>query len=296
MKNRNWMAVAVAMMVGGTVVLVQTDAAARTAEAVVSFMARMGMGVASAENQAEATSPAGRSAVDYRWTGRMDAGASLEIKGLNGSIDAVAARGDEVVVTAEARARRSDPASVRIERVEHADGITFCAVYPTPEGREPNTCAPGSAGRMNNQRNDVQVDFRVAVPEGVTFVGRTVNGGVEAVGLRSDVRAFTVNGDVEVSTTGFAEAETVNGSIEASMGSTELRDGVEFSTVNGSIVLDLPDGIDAELDASWLNGSFESDIPFLLQGSLSKRSARGVLGDGGPRLELETVNGSIRIR
>lgn len=296
MKIRSLMPVAVAMVVGGTIVLVQTDGLARTVDAVAAFMDRVGIGVAFAGDPGEATTVTGQSADDYRWSGRLDAGGSLEIKGLNGSIDAVLARGDEVVVTAEARARRSDPASVRIERVEHDDGITFCAVYPTPDGREPNRCAPGSAGRMNNERNDVQVDFRIEVPEGVTFVGRTVNGGVEAVGLRSDVGAFTVNGDVEVSTTGFAEAETVNGSIEASMGSTDLRDGVEFSTVNGSIVLDLPDDIDAELDASWLNGSFESDIPFLLQGSVSKRSARGVLGDGGPELELETVNGSIRIR
>jgi hypothetical protein len=296
MKLRNWMPVAVAITIVGTVGLVQSGALARTVDAVWAFMGRIGIETVLAGDRGEATTVTGRSATDYQWSGRLDVGESLEIKGLNGSIDAVPARGDEVVVTAETRSRRSDPESVRIERVEHADGVTFCAVYPTPDGREPNRCAPGSQGRMNSEHNDVQVDFHIEVPEGVAFVGRTVNGGVEATGLRGDVGAFTVNGDVDVSTTGFAEAETVNGSIEASMGSSDLRDGVEFSTVNGSIVLDLPDDIDAELDASWLNGSFESDIPFLLQGSVSKRSARGVLGDGGPRLELETVNGSIRIR
>jgi len=149
---------------------------------------------------------------------------------------------------------------------------------------------------MNTERNDVQVDFRIEVPAGVAFIGRTVNGEVEAIGLRSDVVAASVNGDIEVATTGFAQAETVNGSIEASMGSSELREGAEFSTVNGSIDLDLPDDIDADIDASWLNGSFESDIPFLLEGRVSRRSAQGILGDGGAELELETVNGSIRIR
>lgn len=296
MKLRNSMVVLVALTIGGTIVIARTGGIGRTLHAVGDFVERFGVDAAFAGDPGEAARVSGESAVDYRWSGRLDAGQSLEIKGVNGSIDAVLADGDEVVVTAAARARRSDPASVRIERVAHDDGLTFCAVYPTPDGKERNWCGPGSSGRMNTERNDVRVEFRVEVPEGVAFVGRTVNGGVEAVGLRGDVRASSVNGDVEVSTTGFAEAKTVNGSIEASTGATDLRDGVEFSTVNGSIVLDLPDEIDADIDASWLNGSFESDIPFLLEGSVSRRSARGSLGDGGPRLVLETVNGSIRIR
>lgn len=296
MKSRNLMAVLVALTAAGAVLVTQTDALARTVEAVQSFVSRLGVEAAFAVDRGEGGATTAQAATDFRWSGRVAAGETLEIKGVNGSIEVAPADGDDVLVTAEAKARRSDPGSVRIERVEHAGGITFCAVYPTPEGRQENRCGPGSSGRMNTERNDVRVDFRVEVPEGVSFVGRTVNGDVEASGLRSDVTAVTVNGDVDVTTTGFAEAKTVNGSIDASMGSADLREGVSFSTVNGSITLDLPDDIDADLDASWLNGGFESDIPLLLEGRMSRRSARGVLGDGGPRLELETVNGSIRIR
>lgn len=296
MKSRNLMAVLVALTAAGAVLVARTDALAQTMDAVASFMSRVGVEAALAVDRGEGGATTAQAATDFRWSGRVAAGEALEIKGVNGSIEVAPADGDDVLVTAEATARRSDPGSVRIERVEHAGGITFCAVYPTPEGRQENRCGPGSSGRMNTERNDVRVDFRVEVPEGVSFVGRTVNGDVEAFGLRSDVTAVTVNGDVEVTTTGFAQAKTVNGSIDASMGSADFREGVSFSTVNGSITLDLPDDIDANLDASWLNGGFESDIPFLLEGRMSRRSARGVLGDGGPRLELETVNGSIHIR
>lgn len=235
------------------------------------------------------------SAQDFRWTGRMASGESLEIKGVNGSITVGPASGNEVEIVAEARGRKSDPDDVRVEMVEHEDGLTVCAVYPTPEGSRDNYCGVGSDGRMNTQNNDVQVHFEIRVPDGVDFIGRTVNGGVEALGLDSDVVAVTVNGDIEISTDGFAEAETVNGSIDATMGSA-IRRGVEFSTVNGSITLDLPDDVDASIDASWLNGSFESDIPFRVDGRLGRRSAEGALGAGGPELELSTVNGSIRIR
>ncbi len=291
MKLKNVMVVIAALTIGGTILVVQTGGLVQTLHAVEAFL-----GFDGGDSYANAAPVDGQSATDYRWSGRVAVGESVEIKGVNGTVEFVYAQGNEVVVTAEASARRSDPSTVRIERVEHGEGLTFCAVYPTPEGREENRCGPGNSGNMNTHRNDVQVDFRVEVPEGVTVIGRTVNGEVEATGLRSDVYAESVNGDIEISTTGFAQAETVNGSIEASMGSADFQSSVEFSTVNGSIDLDLPDDINADLDASWLNGSFESDIPFLLEGSMSKRSARGVLGNGGPELELQTVNGSIRIR
>ena len=298
MKLKNLIIAIAAVTAAGGVIVAQNGGVQRTAAAVASFFERFGIEAAFAVDQQDAPAVGlaeSQSATDYRWTGSLAAGRSLEIKGVNGSITVERAPGDEVVVTAEARARRSDPSAVRVERLEHGEGLTFCAVYPTPEGERANECAPGSSGRMSTHRNDVQVDFRIEVPAGVSFIGRTVNGGVEAIDLESDVVAVTVNGDIEISTTGFAEAETVNGSIEASMGS-DIREGVSFSTVNGSISLDLPDDINADIDASWLNGSFESDVPFLLEGRVSRRSARGMLGAGGPELELETVNGSIRIR
>jgi len=245
-------------------------------------------------NQGETRDAA--SAQSFRWAGRLAEGASLEIKGVNGDISATPASGSEVEVVAEARGRRSDPGTVRIERIEHEDGVTFCAVYPTPEGKRENECAPGSGGRMSVDRSDVVVDFEIRVPAGTHLVARTVNGGVTALDLGGDVFANTVNGGIEISTTGFAQAETVNGDIDVEMGSPDFAQGAEFSTVNGSITLDVADGVDADVRAQWLNGGFESEIPFTLDGRIGKRSARGVLGDGGPELSLETVNGSIRIR
>lgn len=238
----------------------------------------------------------GPSAEDFTWSGEIEAGDALEIKGVNGSISVSRASGARVEVTAEARGRKSDPSTVRIEMVEHEDGITFCAVYPAPDERRENFCGAGNDGRMNTRNNDVSVHFEVRVPDAVRFIGRTVNGDVEALGLGADVVAETVNGSIEIETEGFAEAETVNGSIDAVLGAADIRQGVEFSTVNGSITLDLHDDVDAEIDASWLNGSFESSIPFLTSGRINRRSARGMLGSGGPELELSTVNGSIEIR
>lgn len=234
-------------------------------------------------------------AQDFTWRGRIAQGDMIEIRGINGDVRAELATGNEVVVTAVKRARRSDVDEVEIRVVEHDGGVTICAVYPSDRGRR-NECHRGGGGGHNNVRdNDVHVSFTVHVPAGVVFSGHTVNGDVDVRRLESTVYAGTVNGSIEIETTGFAEANTVNGSIRARMGRTDWTGELEFHTVNGGITLEVPDGFGAELDARTVNGSFETDFPLTVSGRFNRRRFRGVIGDGGRGLELSTVNGSIRI-
>lgn len=186
---------------------------------------------------ATAVMPDRLAAQDFDWSGAIAQGRTIEIKGVNGGITAVPAPGERVEVVADKTGRRSDEDEVEIQVVEHADGVTICAVYPSRPGRRPNECAPGEDGRMNVHDNDVEVAFTVRVPAGVRLVARTVNGDVDAEGLQSDVVARTVNGDVEVSTSRIAEAKTVNGSIRAMLGRAEWVDRLDFETVNGEIRL-----------------------------------------------------------
>src|SRR5213596_1632705 len=115
-------------------------------------------------------------AQDFNWHGRIAAGKRLEVKGVNGDVRAVLASGAEAVVNARKHGRRSDPDDVEIRVVPSDDGITICAVYPTPSrAHHDNTCEPGDNWHSNTENNDVVVDFEVQVPAGVVFDGRTVN-------------------------------------------------------------------------------------------------------------------------
>ncbi|MGH7730740.1 MAG: DUF4097 family beta strand repeat-containing protein [Candidatus Eiseniibacteriota bacterium] len=231
----------------------------------------------------------------FEWSGRIAPGKSIEVKGVNGSIVAEAGTGSEVEVVAKKRARRSDPDEVTIEVIEHEGGVTLCAVYPTPRGSRPNACGPGEEGRMNTKNNDVTVEFTVRVPAGVGFVGRTVNGAIEARRLKGDVEAYTVNGSIGVTTRGVARATTVNGSIDAEMGATP-GEALEFETVNGGITLTVPAGSGAEIRASTVNGDISTDFPLTVRGRFNRRSITGTIGRGGPPLNMTTVNGNIRLR
>jgi cytoskeletal protein CcmA (bactofilin family) len=234
-------------------------------------------------------------AQDFHWRGRLTSGQTIEVKGVNGDISASSSSSGDVEVTATKTARRSNPAEVRIEVVPGPNGMTICAVYPSVADREPNRCAPGE-GRMNTRENDTQVHFEVRVPMGVALAARTVNGEVQADSLQSDVEAHTVNGSIRVATTMAAEAATVNGSVTVTMGRLDAHNGARFRTVNGEITLNLPPVVDADLRADTLNGSVRSDYRITMQGSFSPRRLRGTIGNGGPELNVSTVNGSITLR
>jgi len=105
-----------------------------------------------------------------------------------------------------------------------------------------------------------------------------------------------VNGSTTFSTSSYGEASTVNGSIRGTMGDAGWRDALTFHTVNGSIILDLPTALSADVRASTVNGEISTDFPLSVTGRISRRSVTGTIGSGGRRLDLETVNGTVRLQ
>lgn len=232
---------------------------------------------------------------DFRWNGRIEAGRAIEIRGINGSVHAEPSAGNEVEVTATKRARRSNPDEVRIQVVEHDGGVTICAVYPGRDGKV-NDCRVGEESRGNVRDSDVVVDFEVRVPAGIRFVARTVNGEIETGLIGSDVQVSSVNGSIRASATGFVEAQTVNGSIHASMGTANWSDPLEFKTINGEITLDLPANTNTDVTAETINGDITTDFPVTVQGRITRRRLNATIGNGGRELRLKTINGSINVR
>jgi len=261
---------------------------------------------------------------DFRWTGTIPAGKSIEIRGLNGAIHAEPAAGNQVEVVATKRRadwdrshgprrdrqdrQAGDLDSVKIQVVPNDGNVTVCAVYPASDrtlgsGRHdrqdpgPSECQPRADAPAGSAHSDVVVDFVVKVPAGVRLLARTINGSVDARDLESHADIRTVNGKVTISTSGTATAETVNGAIDASIGNAAGTEPLDFHTVNGSVTLRLPKGTNAELHAETSNGHFESELPITVQNfNGRRRRVDGTVGSGGRRIELHTVNGSIRLQ
>jgi DUF4097 and DUF4098 domain-containing protein YvlB len=190
---------------------------------------------------------------------------------------------------------------VKIEVVETPNGVTICAVYPTPQrsrGRTSrvNECTPGDRWSVNTDNNDVEVEWTIEVPRGVNLSAHTVNGDVDIQKLQSDADAETVNGSIDLVTTGLARAKTVNGSLDISMGRTNWTRDLRFETVNGGITVTFPDGLNTQVSAGTVNGDIETDWPLTVRGRFGQKTLNGTIGAGGRVLSLSTVNGDIEIR
>jgi hypothetical protein len=241
-------------------------------------------------------------AQDFRWNGRVASGDQVEVIGISADIEAGPTSGAQVEVTATGLRN-----GARVEVDEHSGGITVCVIhagtYRRTRGDDDGRCnVEGRGGRWNRGHSD-DVSVRVRIPAGVRFAGRTVSGEVTADGLTADVEASSVSGDVHVSTRGTVEAQSVSGDVEVSMGRLPRSGTLEFRSVSGSLEITLPSDAGAEIRAETLSGDIQSDFPLEVSGRNRGRyhvqvgnRARGTIGNGGPRVELETVSGDIRVR
>ena len=247
-----------------------------------------------------ADNPEQQTSEEFRWNGTLPAGMSIELRGVNGNIDAQPASGNQIEVVAHKRSRRTDVSAVLIKVVEHSGGVTICAQYPTEDGSY-TSCGPEetskSSGRKSDVRTrDISVDFQVLVPQGVNFEARTINGDVTARSLMSNVVLRTINGSIEVTTSGYADATSINGSITAKLGNSNWTGPLNFPTINGAIEVDMPAGLSTDIEAQTLNGTIHSDFPLALEASKNAKSIRGKIGSGGRSLILKTVNGGINLK
>ena len=80
------------------------------------------------------------------------------------------------------------------------------------------------------------------------------------------------------------------------MGSFGSVSDLDYETVNGSVVIEVPSNLSAQLDLSTVNGRINTDFPITVSGSLSPRRLRGTIGGGSIRLRASTVNGGITLR
>jgi hypothetical protein len=231
--------------------------------------------------------------VPFHWRGSVAQGRAIEVRSINGDVFAEGYDGSEVEVVANIASESGITTPVRVQAIENERGVTVCAVYETRDG-ESRECLNDPAAQKKT--NGPRVNFAVRVPHGVSVIGRTVNGTVDAQRLDSDVEAYTVNGKIFISTQGSAQARTINGSIFASLGNPFWRKRGDFSTVNGSITLNLPACASTHVQADTINGRVSTAFRLRNSGNLSEKSLRGSIGTGASILKVKTVNGSIQLK
>jgi DUF4097 and DUF4098 domain-containing protein YvlB len=238
---------------------------------------------------------------DFSKTLPLKAGERFSLENVNGHVAVITWKEDKVEIKAVKIARNDekDLKEVEIRVDEGAGSVSVKAIWP-----------------KFPRRAKVSVDFEIKVPEGVILDEvETVNGGIDIAGRFSridtgttngnvtvedasgELAASTTNGDIRVSRfEGKLEADTTNGSIR--LEELTFKDGISAETTNGSITLAIvsPEALNADLLARTTNGHITVDFPVTLKNlTQSKHRVEAKIGQGGPRIDLETTNGSIKL-
>jgi DUF4097 and DUF4098 domain-containing protein YvlB len=106
-----------------------------------------------------------------------------------------------------------------------------------------------------------------------------------------------VSGDVRIldSNTTSLKASTTSGDVHYS-GSLNPNGRYELKSHSGTVEVVLPANSQFAVNASTFSGSIETDFEIKLQGRIERRTISGLVGQGGPTLELRSFSGEVRLR
>jgi Toastrack DUF4097 len=236
---------------------------------------------------------------------------SLDIDNVYGSIEVVGGSGDQVQVTISKTIRARSKDALELARKEVTLDITQKEGDLTLYVNGPFRCNCDDCRNSRHERDYVvQMDFKVQVPQQIDLQVRTVNEGhVQISNVTGNFEVRNVNGGIEMdSIAGSGSARTVNGPVTVSFRQNP-RENSEFRTVNGNVALRFQPDLAASFRLKTFNGGIYTDFPVTALplrpvseerhgGKLifrADRSAGVRIGAGGPGIQIENLNGDIRI-
>jgi hypothetical protein len=238
---------------------------------------------------------------------------TLDVRAVTGSIHVTAADvpNVEIQVRRITRARsdadlRDAERDVTLDFVE--DGARVRAVVREAGGV---VCGePSNRGRTWPQRYEVAFEFTVRVPRRTNLQLCAMNGDdirVEGTDGEFDVRHL--NGRITMSDVrGGGSAETLNGSVTVTFAESP-RTPTWLKTLNGNVEATFPAALSADLVLKTRHGELltDFDVKTLPEppGTAERRNgmfvyrsggaARVRVGQGGPEISMETMNGDVRV-
>jgi DUF4097 and DUF4098 domain-containing protein YvlB len=231
----------------------------------------------------------------------------LRVRAMHSPATRVRIRQQENAVRIDASSNRGDardmgweifvPASNRI-RIEGVDltvniqGLTADAVVSTVNG---NITVNGA---RNVDLTSLQGNIVVTGARG-RVVASALNDAIRITDVEGEIKAEAVNNAVILTRINATrvEASSINNRVQFD-GVLRANGIYNLSSHNGDVVVSVPANTNASVTLSTQSGSFESDFPVQVQGNLTGRggSFSFTLGAGGPKLDLSSFNGTIRIR
>ena len=244
-------------------------------------------------------------------------GRTLDVRNINGFIH-VDATGDSTVQMSIRKVIRAETRDDLAEaqrdvRLDFRDGAPRVEAIVTD--RRGHICGEpwrDDGQRWDRARYDVRFDFTIRMPRDAALRLCTINGGdVIVSGTRGDFDVSNVNGLIEMhEVAGSGRAHTVNGPVTVTF-TANPKQTTSFKTVNGNVDVSFPDGLAADFAMKTFNGGLFTDfdarpLAGKVEAAGERRNGRFVyraneftrvrVGNGGPEITFETLNGNVRAR
>ena len=216
----------------------------------------------------------------------------ISLESISGSVQIKGWDRNEVKVDAVKRAYREDRLTdAEVQISADSDSVKIKTKYRS------NNLSWNDG--YDHDNNPPTVDYTVYVP----FNARidkvsVVNSSIDIGDLSGSVTASSVNGTVRATRlSGGISLSTVNGELEGSFDQLSDSQHIRLSSVNGTVILRLTDGADAEINANTVHGGINNEFGWeVRRGEYVGRYMTGHLGSGSTRITLGNVNGSISVR
>jgi DUF4097 and DUF4098 domain-containing protein YvlB len=176
-------------------------------------------------------------------------------------------------------------------------------------GYDWNDCNRGKDWR-EREGYDYSLDFTIKVPQGVSVLLSTINGGdITVENVAGAVSADNINGSIKMKNlAGKTFASTINGDVDLEYDKNPDQD-CRYYTLNGDINALFQKGLAADLGFESFNGSFYTNVETLehVPVTLEKKNTNGGIrfkvngsrfkvGKGGAYLDFETFNGDVYLK
>ncbi len=161
-----------------------------------------------------------------------------------------------------------------------------------------------------------KVDVIIQMPREGQVNLRTGDGKIEVASLKGEMDLHTGDGSVNLDAVdGKLHASTGDGHIQASgrfdeldlktgdghvdvraTSGSALANSWRLETGDGSVSLELPQNLAADVDLHTSDGHIDLDMPVAAEGKLRENEIRGKLNGGGSLLTIRTGDGSIHLK
>ncbi|HEX4595713.1 MAG TPA: DUF4097 family beta strand repeat-containing protein [Bryobacteraceae bacterium] len=152
-----------------------------------------------------------------------------------------------------------------------------------------------ATGPQTDHQHQWSVSYEIFAPRQSDIQAKAHNGGIRLTDLRGNIQFDTVNGGVTLARlAGDVHGQTTNGGLTVELAGDRWDGrGLDVTTTNGGVKLDVPSNYSAHFETATVNGGLKVDFP-TVQGRVNKEMSFDI-GQGGATIKVTTTNGGVKI-